>query len=262
MAMIKYPNSIKDQANALSISIDTQITAIDSALSRINVASPLDKKVTVSDVTSQYLCLHPYLFGVDHNDTLSAPAALQRAGNIIMKSPYHLSNGLALIVTGRNPSHFAQQIQDISTVITHPAWVQLAILATKKALLPIEKMQIPKTTTDPSWVSFRLDFMSPILDCRTVLGHSTKSKPITPIERLIQVSQHQKDRLAQQKQGLLQLKSAFTGQCSALRLTGTHSAMKRQLTDANVDNQPYATVLILLSNDINNLSIYYEMFDL
>ena len=263
MIKIKYPSSIKKQADARTAAIDTQITVIENSLKRINETPASNKEATTSSTNhTQYICLHPYLYGVGYNETLSAPTALKLASDMIMKTPHHYPNGLVLIVTGRDPSHFAQQIQDISSIITHPAWVQLATLAIKKTLLPIEKMQIPKTNTAPSWVSFRLDFMSPTLNCRTALGVPPQSEAITPIERLIQVSLHQKDRLAQQKQGLLQLKSAFTGQCAALRLTGTPSAMKKQLTDFKVDNQPYATALMLLSDDIDNLSIYYEMFGL
>lgn len=263
MVKINYPSSIKKQADARTAIIDTQITAIESSIKRINETPTSNKEITKNSAHhTQYICLHPYLYGVGYNDTLSAPTALKLAGNMIMSAPHHYPNGLVLIVTGRDLSHFAQQIQDISSVITHPAWVQLATLAIKKTLLPIEKMQIPKAATTLSWASFRLDFMSPLLNCRTALGYSPQNEAITPIERLIQVSLHQKERLTQQKQGLLQLKSTFTGQCAALRLTGTPSAMKKQLTDFKVDNQPYATALILLSDDIDNLSIYYEMFGL
>ncbi|KJG24759.1 hypothetical protein UB37_04535 [Photobacterium iliopiscarium] len=270
MNNIHYPQSIQSQVTALSSSIDDKAQAIDDTIQRINHASSLEEQTNEQRAgasLTKYICLHPYQYGIGHKKTLSAPTALHLAANGSLSSPdiAHLQVGIALVVTGRDANHFASNIDEIAKIINHPAWIALSTQASAEALLPIEKMQIPREKLAPYWTETRLDFISPRLDCTHVLGSANAHHTVndmTPTERLINVALHQKHQLAQQKQALMQLKAKFTGQCYALRLTGTTNAMKKQLTDFQTDNQPYASVLILLSNNEQELSLLYEMFAL
>lgn len=270
MITINYPQRIRSQVADLSSKIDNQVTMIDSAIDRINGSSSLDDKPNehpAAPPLTKYICLHPYQYGIGHKKTLSAPTALQLAANNGLSSSdiAHLPMGIALVVTGRDTNHFASNIYDITQIINHPAWVALSTLASAEALLPIEKMQIPRVHLAPYWTETRLDFISPRLDCVYALGSVNTHNAVgdmTPTERLINAALHQKHQLAQQKQAAMQLREKFVGQCYALRLTGTANAMKKQLTDFQTDNQPYASVLILLSNNEQELSLLYEMFAL
>lgn len=268
MTKITYPPSIRSQVTDLSLKIDKKITMIDSAIERINHSPSKEKSSKQPTILSltKYICLHPYQYGIGHKKTLSAPTALQLAvSGLSSPDIAHLHVGIALVVTGRDANHFASTINTLAQIINHPAWVALSTQASAEALLSIEKMQIPREKLAPYWTETRLDFMSPRLDCAHALGSANAHNAVddtTPTERLISVALHQKHQLAQQKQVLMQLKSKFAGQCYALRLTGTTNAMKKQLTDFQTDNQPYASVLILLSNNEQELSLLYEMFAL
>ncbi|MEF1204325.1 hypothetical protein [Photobacterium damselae] len=265
MNNISFPPSVNNKINQLSISIDARLTAIENLAERLNSSSSesFADNATIS-TTTQYLCLHPYLFGVGFNDTLSAPTALQIAANAVVSSKTTHTQGIAMIVTGRDQSHFASQIRAISQVVTHPAWLQLSILSSNKSLLPITKMQIPRHKPSPSWTAGNLQFFNPLHDTHKTLhaANAHNIDAISPVERLITLANRQKKRLQQQQQALHDLREKYNGSCYAIRLSGSVSAMRKQLEEYQADNQPYSTVLLLLSDDDKNLSLLYEMFGL
>jgi hypothetical protein len=261
MNNIQYPESTKKHVNEQLSSIDAQIDDIDASIAKINVKSAQKEQRKPEKVNTQYLCLHPYLFGIGHKDTLSAQTALQLAGDAISSSPIILNSGLALTVTGHDVSQFAINVTAMANTLSHPALKHVAVLASKKALLPIEKMQIPQPSNTQLWVRGNLHFMEPLLSVANALW-SANNQAMSPVERLINISTHQKSRLLDHKKTLAGLSQKFTSQCYAARLSGTPSVMKKQLSDFKTDNQPYSVTLILLSNDTDSLSILYEMFAL
>ena len=270
MQVIQYPQSINAQVSALTRSIDTKTQEINSAIERINSSKKIESKVKTSvNFITKYICLHPYQYNISPSKTLLAPVGLQLADDSVAQSPEvsALNKGIALIITGRDARDFADNMKNISQVINHPAWVQLATLANAEAALSINKMQIPKIKLAPYWSKGRLAFMSPIIDSAQILGNagahqSNIKSDQTATERLINAATQQKERLAHQKSELSQLKNKFSGQCYALKLSGSPGAIRQQLMDFQTDNQPYASVLVLLSNDSDNLSLLYEMFSL
>ncbi|MDD9174508.1 hypothetical protein PVK63_06435 [Aliivibrio sp. S2TY2] len=270
MHVIRYPQSISIQADAIVQSIDAKTQEINSAIERINSIKKTEVKVKVSvNVITKYICVHPYQYNISPSKTLLASAGLQVTGDSVTQSSEvnGLNKGIALIVTGRDARNFADNVKIISQTINHPAWVQLAILADAEAALSINKMQIPKTKLAPYWMQGRLAFMSPIINSAQILGcagaHQSNIKNnMAATERLISIATQQKERLAHQKRELSQLQNKFSGQCYALKLSGSPSAIRKQLINFQTDNQPYASVLVLLSNDSDNLSLLYEMFSL
>jgi hypothetical protein len=270
MQTIQYPQNVSTQADALTQSIDTKTQEINTTIDRINSSKKIEFKAKTSvNFITKYICLHPYQYNISQSKTLLAPVALELAGDSVARSPEvsGLNQGIALIVTGRDTSNFASNMKNISQVINHPAWVQLATLANAEAELSINKMQIPKTKLAPYWSQGRLAFMSPIIDSTQILGNagayqSNIKNDLTATERLINAAINQKERLIQQKSELSQLKNKFHGQCYALKLSGSPGAIRQQLMNFQTDNQPYASVLVLLSNDSDNLSLLYEMFSL
>lgn len=261
MINIKYPSSTKKQVDTQLSSIDAQIDDIDASIKKINSKSAQKAQHKPEKFNTQYLCLHPYLFGIGYKDTLSAQTSLQLAGSTLLSSPIAHDKGLALVITGRDVNQFAINVTAIANTLSHPALKYIAVLASKKALLPIEKMQIPQPNHNQPWVRGNLHFMEPLLSVTNALW-SPSDQAMSPVERLINISSHQKNRLINHKNTLSELSQKFTGQCYAARLSGTPSTMKKQLSNFKTDNQPYSVTLILLSNDINSLSILYEMFDL
>ena len=270
MQIIRFPQSINAQVSALMGSIDTSTQDINASIERINSSKKIETRAKAStNVITKYICVHPYQYNISPSKTLLAPVGLQIIGDRVAQSSEvnGLNKGIALIVTGRDARNFADNIKSISQTINHPAWAQLATLADAEAELSINKMQIPKTKRAPYWMQGRLAFMSPIIDSYRILGnagaHQLNIKSnATATERLINMAMQQKERLAHQKRELSQLQNKFSGQCYALKLSGSPGAIRKQLMDFQTDNQPYASVLVLLSNDSDNLSLLYEMFSL
>ncbi|GEK13210.1 hypothetical protein [Aliivibrio fischeri] len=269
MQTITYPSSVKSQADKLVQSIETREQEITAAIDKIGTSKKLKEKNKKAGISTKYICLHPYQSNISPSKTLLAPIALQIAADNIVNSPEvsHLNSGIALVVTGRDATNFASNIKKIASVINHPAWVQLATLANEESILTINKMQIPKTKPGPYWLNGNIGFITPIITTEQLINSAeaqqiTPEINLTPTERLINAATRQKNLLAKQKGQLSQLNNQYTGQCYALKLSGTQSAIRKQLLDFQTDNQPYSSVLVILTNDSENLSLLYEMFSL
>lgn len=265
MKSATIPNSIFNLTQQYLLDIDQVTSKINLIVHNINnefydsiLSEPASKK-------GQYLCLHPYQYHIGYKSILSAHTAIKIGCDAILRAEIsRQTNGVALIVTASDASHFANKVSQIARFIAHPAWIQLSRLATKKTMQNIERMQIPKRDINPVWIDDNLEYMNPIFETNSVIESSIScvvNDELTPAQRIVQLARHQVSYLQKKKNELADLKNLFSGNCYALKLTGPKNAMHKQLSEMQTDNQPYSSLLILLSED-DQMNLLYEALGL
>ncbi|MEC4728856.1 hypothetical protein HWQ46_25405 [Shewanella sp. D64] len=233
--------------------LHTQSTLCDTA-------APLgQQRNTVEELlySGVSLCLTPYQYGIGLNGMLSAKAGTgllaDRLTNALEINGYH--HGVAMVITGLDESLFASRLKGVVDVLPFPDWVALHNLASKRAILNVEKMKIPNIKPSPYWTHLNGGLVSPLYAVNNTLlegislAESIASNAMSPIERLNALAAKQSKQLEAMQVCISELQQLFKGEVYAKRLSGTPHDMAGQLQRFDTDNQPYSTILVVLSRD-------------
>ncbi|RZP88981.1 hypothetical protein [Vibrio vulnificus] len=265
MNNITLPKSLGSRIDAALSEIDAQQSRIDERLSNLDATRQAnEQRAQQGRVISKQLCLHPFKFNVGTNYTLSAQSAVQLAGQNIITTPElgSLNAGIAIVITGADLSQLSQNVVNIANTLTFPALTQASALITQHALLPINKMQIPRSKMAPYWQDCHVRYFEPFFSAGAIADSLKQSESIDAITRLRNVAEFAKEGLNKKKEALDKIKQQFHGQCYALKLAGAPLEIKKQLEEWTTDGQPYALALIILTNEPSELSLIYETFSL
>lgn len=284
MKTIKAPGTITDvhqQASdfieQLKMQIDTRslnLNNIDGLHSPSPLASDATKlkplRAQINDLlfAGNAIAFNPYQYRIGNDGVLSADSAKAFASEKLTEQLDSISAryGLALVVTAGNESQFAENLQTIIKLLPFPEWIQTATSAANHAVLTIESAQIPAKRFNPYWRDDDYSLQQPLARSEQLTGdelaqgESVAESGVSPVSRLQELAAIQVNRLSKLVTDTNNFLNTFTGQCYAIKLTGTPRDMARQLDDITISSEPLSALFLMTSND--EPVFFYEMFEL
>ncbi|PMT73895.1 hypothetical protein C1S86_24385 [Vibrio parahaemolyticus] len=209
----------------------------------------------------------PYQYRIGTENRLSADNAAKFAAKKLTEQydPISGQHGLAIFITASTESDFANKISTISKLLPFPEWIALSDMATKHAVLTIEKMQIPPKRLNPYWREDDYSNQAPLSTSDDLIGaelaqaEAIAENATSPVARLKSLASIQTQQLDQLSNDITAFIALFTGECYAMRLTGTTSSMATQLRDASISSEPYSTLFLMVSK--TEPIFFYQMVD-
>lgn len=211
------------------------------------------------------IALTPYQYNIGNDQFLSADSALNFAAQKLTDQYDSIkgSFGLALIITGYSESVFANNLVTLTNVLAFPEWKAVADHASKNAVLEIEKMQIPATRNNPYWRQDDYGHQTPLSESEQLIGseislaEAAAESATSPVERLKQLATLQNQMADELISNVESIISLFSGQCYAVKLSGTPQQMAETLQDTTISTDPHSTMFLMVSEQ--EPTFFYQM---